>query len=211
MPQNSINMKKYLFIGLFIYLFIGCNNIVKIKSPKNKYHHNEVLDSVQVNKSKVDTNTLDTLKIGDTFYKYDAFIGYHLEETEPYEFIELNEKRHSTQIMVYSKSNTLYILLISAEDIVENHDYNWEVLNKKIEDIVSFDARYDICWYLYDGNHPPRGRFGVGEKTNQTKTINNNFDCDIYKKYKVFDVDYLRGRIIEIDKKASAFYCSDGY
>ncbi|MFC5046167.1 hypothetical protein ACFSTE_04635 [Aquimarina hainanensis] len=207
---------KYLFICLFIYLFVGCSELKNTnKHSKQEKTISETTivtpDSLNIIKSKADSKTVDTLQIGSTFFKYDAFVGYKYITSEPYEFIELNNEKNSTQIMIYLNSNKYYAILVSAEDNVEKYDSDWEKISKTVVDIVSYQSKYELCWYLYDGNTPPAGRFGIGIKTNETSKLNEYSNCQLYKKYKVFDVDYKKGKIKEVNTNDFTFCCSDGY
>ncbi len=206
---------KLLFIYVFIYLFSGCDQLKTVKKYNEediKNHETTILkDSLKLSQKNIDSNTIDSIKIGAKFYEYDAFKNYKFIEAEPYEFIELNDNDNSSQIMIYRKSNNYYAILVSAEDNIEKLDSGWKKSKKTIVDVVSFDVNFELCWYIYDGNYPPLGRFGIGTEINKTFEIDEYTNCKIYKKYKVFDVDYKKGKIEEVNKEASTFCCSDGY
>ncbi len=207
---------KNLIIYIYIYLsFIGCTGIKNTKNQdteeKSISDATLVIDSLDNLQSNIDSKTIDTLQMGATFFKYDAFVGYKYMASEPYEFIELNNEKNSTQIMIYLKSNIYYAILVSAEDNVEKYDSDWEKLSKKVNDIVTYDAKYELCWFVYDSNHPPKARFGIGLKTNQIQKINEYSDCEIYTKHMIFDVDYRNSKIQQVHIPNDTFCCSNGY
>ncbi len=206
-------MKCYLFIYLFICSLSGCNNIKKTNNLDNVMSDLDV-EKVKNSIEKSDSNALDSLKKGIGFYKYDAFKNYNFLEAEPYEFIETNSEMKSTEVMIYNKGNYNYIVLVVGDRLVDEVDHDWENLKKTIVDIKSYPKAQQLCWYLYkqisNDSIDIRG-FGIGKSTDRLKDIDEYFDCEVYDKYKVFDVDYKKGEIREIHLKDTSFCCTDGY
>ncbi len=204
-----VNIKLFF---IFLFLLVKCANKNVAEKEKPLLDIISVTDSINTTQSKIDdSNTIDSLNIGTIFYNNDAFKNYKFIETEPYEFVELNDTGLASQIMIYLKSNNYYAILVSAETNIEKSDSGWKKSKKTIVDLISFDINFELCWYIYDGNFPPLGRFGIGTEINKTLEINEYSNCEIYKKYKVFDVDYEKGKFEEVNKKDAIFCCSDGY
>ncbi len=208
-------MKNYLFISLFI----GCKNtsnvdsVQEINSSKTQIKQAEnyslqVKDSLKVQSGKSDSNTIDSLKIGATFYNYKAFKGYRFIETEPYEFISVKSDMRSTQLMAYQKKDSKYLVLVTASGMVESVDYNWQIIEKKIEDIVVFSNKLEICWHITRYNKQTNSYdtqgIGIGKQIKELK------GSIVYSKEKILITDYENGKIKAINDSANTFMCTDG-
>ncbi len=159
---------------------------------------------------EVKNEKIDSLKIGVTFYRYDAFESYDFIETEPYEFISVNSEMKSSQLMVFKKREKFYIILVTASDRVDKFDYDWEKLEKKIEDIIVYSSEFSLCWYVrsstvnQDGSIDTEG-FAIG------KLIRELEEGTEYWTEKRFVVDYQNSKIHKINDDNRTFLCTDGY
>jgi len=156
-----------------------------------------------------DSNTIDSLFIGAKFFKYDAFKGFKYIEHEKSEIIETNADFHSTQLITLENKEKTFLCLISGNDLVDNHDYIWENMEKTINDIYIFNNTLNICWHPNNKDQSPTGVVAIGVDTKEKKETEIN-SFDIFNPCTLIDVDYKKGIII-IKNNNYTIYCSDGY
>ncbi len=215
-PQNyqNFNMRRYIktiFLVISIILLFNCKK--NTNKDYNISKNNLILDSTKIyKKTNKSSNKIDSLNIGVHFYKYSSFKKYKFIEAEPYEMIAVDKNFNSTQIVIYKRDKLFYIVLLVAEGLVDNFDYDWEKINKKIVDIKTFKSSYNFCWYPNvkddSGGFGSLGKFGVGNK----KTVLKKTDkYEIFFDAKIWIVDYLNGKINDYKLNKNEFTCVDGY
>lgn len=203
-------------MNLILYILFS----LIVCSGGTTYHELVNCDSSEVNEetdhlaskcrdSKNDSNTLDSLTLGSTFYRNDAFINYTFLEAEPYEFISFNSEKKSTQLMVFLKEKTKYLVLITASGLVDKVDYNWEKLEKEVNYIISFPEELDICWYVTEIDEADKtissDGIGIGQ------FIEESENGTLFRKEKLLMVDYKNGSVQEVVTDSETFLCTDGH
>ncbi len=209
---QNFNMKRYIQTIFFIILIILFNCKTNTNKDRNIKKSNLILDSIRINKKTNKDSKIDSLNIGVQFYKYSSFKNYRFIEAEPYEMIAVDKNINSTQIVIYKRDKLFYIVLLVAEGLVDNFDYDWEKINKRIADIKTCDSSYNFCWYPNvkddSGGFGGLGKFGVGNK----KIVSKNLDeYEMFFDAKIWVADYLNGKIKDYKLDKNEFNCVDDY
>jgi len=206
-------MRKYIKIIFLVILMILFNCKNNTNKDYNISKNNLILDSIKIyKKTNKSSNKIDSLNIGVHFYKYSSFKKYKFIEAEPYEMIAVDKNINSTQIVIYKRDKLFYIVLLVAEGLVDNFDYDWEKINKRIVDMKTFDSSSSFCWYPKvkddSGGFGGLGKFGVGNKKIILKKSNK---YEMFFDAKIWVADYLNGKINDYKLDKNEFICVDGY